>query len=247
MRPVVAGLAAVIALTCCGGQESGAVVRLSAASSLTELFAELAAAFESEHPGSDVVLTFGGSPALVTQLREGAPTDVLVTADQASMDRAVASGDVGEPVVIARNRLTVVVERGNPRAFSRLDDLARPGVRVALCAPAVPCGRLAGEVLGAAGITVEASSREESVKAVLTKVVLGEVDAGLVYETDARAAGAQVQALSLLPAGEDAPSTAYLAAITTEAAHADLATRWMALLVSPAGRRALDRHGFLPA
>jgi molybdate transport system substrate-binding protein len=244
----IAGLLALAAtLAGCGDEAGGGVLRVSAASSLTEAITELAAEFEADHPGSDVVLTFGGSTALVTQLREGAPTDVLVTADEASMGRAVAAGDVRRPVVIARNRMAVVVEPGNPREIARLDDLSKPGVTVALCAPSVPCGRLARKVLDAARVTIEPVSREENVKAVLTRVVLGEVDAGLVYETDAVAAGAGVERLPLLSTSTDALSTPYLAAITTETEATYLAERWMALLDSATGRRALERHGFRPA
>lgn len=246
MKRVAGVLAILTVLAGCGGDDAEAVLRVSAASSLTETFTELAAGFEADHPGSDVVVTFGGSPALVTQLREGSPADVLVTADEASMDRAVAAGDVSEPVVIARNRMALVVEAGNPRGITGLGALATPGVTVALCATAVPCGRLAREVLDAAGVDVDPVSSEENVKAVLTRVVLGEVDAGLVYESDAVAAGAAVERLPL-PAGTDGLSTAYLAAVTTEAEAADLAREWLALLRSPAGRRALEAHGFLPS
>lgn len=247
MRPLAAGVVALVTLLAgCGGDDSVDVLRVSAASSLTEVFTELAAAFEADHPGAEVVLTFGGSPALVTQLREGSPADVLVTADQASMDRAVAAGDVQEPVVIARNRMALVVEAGNPRGITGIDDLATPGFTVALCATAVPCGRLAREVLDAAGADLDPVSSEENVKAVLTRVTLGEVDAGLVYETDAMAAGTRVERIPL-PAGADAPSTASVAAVTTEAEATHLADRWLALLRSPAGRRALERHGFRPA
>jgi molybdate transport system substrate-binding protein len=247
VRVVVAGVMALVAvLAGCADEGAGAVLRISAASSLTEVFTDLAAAFETDHPGSEVVLSFGGSPALVAQVRQGSPADVLVTADEASMARAVAAGDVREPVVIARNRMALVVESGNPRGITGLDALATPEVTVALCAPTVPCGRLARAVLTAAGVDIVPVSSEENVKAVVTKVALGEVDAGLVYETDAMAAGARVERIPL-PLGEDTPSTAYAAAVTTQADAPDLAERWLALLRSPAGRRALERHGFRPA
>lgn len=247
MKHLAAGVLALVTLLAgCGGDDAVDVLRISAASSLTEAFTELAAAFEADHPEAEVVLTFGGSPALVTQLREGSPADVLVTADESSMDRAVAAGDVREPVVIARNRMALVVEAGNPRGITGLDDLARPGITVALCATAVPCGRLAREALDVSGVDLAPVSREENVKAVLTRVELGEVDAGLVYETDAMAAGAAVERLPL-PPGAAVLSTSSLAAVTTEAEATDLARRWMALLRSPAGRQALEAHGFGPA
>lgn len=240
----MAVLATCTLLAGCGGGRDQAVLRVSAAASLTEVFTDLASTFEAEHEGSDVVLTFGGSPTLVTQLREGSPTDVLVTADETTMGRAVAAGDVRDPRVIARNRLVLVVEPGNPQDIDAADDLAGAGVTVAACSPAVPCGRLTEEVLAQAGVDLEPASREENVKAVLSRVVLGEVDAGLVYETDARAAGSGVERLALLPRGPDAPSTAVVAAVAVEAGEPDLAGRWLALLRSPAGRRALEAHGF---
>lgn len=247
MRRLAAGVVALVtAWAGCGGADTDAVLRVSAASSLTEVFTELAEAFEADHPGVEVVLTFGGSPALVTQVRQGSPADVLVTADEESMGRAVAAGDVREPVVIARNRMALVVEAGNPRGITGPDALATPGITVALCAPSVPCGRLGREVLEAAGVEVVPVSSEENVKSVLTKVVLGEVDAGLVYETDALAAGTRVERIPL-PTGGDVPSAAYAAAVTTEAEATDLADRWLALLRSPAGWRALERLGFRPA
>jgi molybdate transport system substrate-binding protein len=247
VKPWLAGALALVALLGgCGGGGEQHDLRVSAASSLTEVFTDLAARFEADHPGTDVVLSFGGSPALVAQLRQGSPADVLVTADDASMDRATAAGDVGEPVVIARNRMSLVVEAGNPRGITSIDGVATPGVTVALCAPAVPCGRLAREVLAAAGVEVEPVSNEENVKAVLTKVVLGEVDAGFVYETDARAAGGRVDQVPL-PPGADARATAYPAAVTADADEPELAERWIALLRSPAGRKALERHGFRAA
>lgn len=247
MRRLAAGVLALVTLLAgCGDDDAADVLRVSAASSLTEVFTELAAAFEEDHPGVEVVVTFGGSPALVTQVREGSPTDVLVTADESSMERAVAAGDVRESVVIARNRMALVIEAGNPRGITGVDALARSDVTVAVCAPAVPCGRLAREVLEDAGVDLVPVSSEENVKAVLTKVVLGEVDAGLVYETDARAAGAGVERVRL-PPGADERSTAYLAAVTAGADATDLAAQWVALLRSPAGRRALEGHGFGPA
>ena len=239
-------LALVTLLAGCGGDDAADVLRVSAASSLTEVFTELAAAFEADHPGVEVLVTFGGSPALVTQVREGSPTDVLVTADESSMERAVSAGAVREPVVIARNRMALVVEAGNPRGITGVDSLASSDVSVAVCAPAVPCGRLAREVLEDAGVDLVPVSNEENVKAVLTKVELGEVDAGLVYETDAMAARAGVERVALPPSADER-STAYLAAVTAGADAADLAAQWVALLRSPAGRRSLEGHGFGPA
>jgi len=250
-------VAAAVFLAACGpgGGDGGSTsseteagrrtLRVLAPASLTEAFAVVAAEFE-EANDVGVEVSFGGSPALVTQLGAGAPADVLATADEESMARAVAAGDVGTPVLFARNRLTVAVERGNPLGIERVQDLARDDVILVVCAPEVPCGRLATRVLAAAGVTASPRSQEENVKAVLSKVTLGEADAGLVYATDAGAAGSSVEALDILP---DDPSltTSYPIAVAAEADEPRLAKRFVELVRSPAGRRVLADHGFLPA
>lgn len=223
----------------------GPTLRVLAPASLTEAFGVIAAAFEEADDG-DVEVSFGGSPALVAQLAAGAPADVLATADEESMGRAVAAGDVGKPVLFARNRLTVVVERGNPLRIERVRDLAREDVILVACAPEVPCGRLSTRVLDVAEVAATPRSQEENVKAVLSKVTLGEADAGLVYETDARAARRAVEALAVLP--DDPSLTAgYPIAVAAGAEHPSLAERFIEFLRSDAGQRLLADHGFLPA
>lgn len=221
-------------------------VRVLAAASLTEAFGVLIEAFEEVNEGVDVQVSFGGSPALVTQVAEGAPADVLATADEASMGRAVDAGDVARPAVFARNRLTVVVEPGNPLGITAVRDLARDDVLLVACAAAVPCGALATRVLEAAAVTVTPRSLEENVKAVLAKVTLGEADAGLVYETDARAAGTDVESLSILPS-EPSLTTSYPIAVTTATEARRASGAFVAFVRSVAGQRVLADHGFLPA
>ena len=220
-------------------------MRVAAASSLTEAFTALAAAFEGQARDDaapvDVELTFGGSPSLVTQLRQGAPVDVLATADEESMAAAAEERLVGPPAVIARNRLALAVERGNPLHLTALADLAREDVLTVLCAPTVPCGRLAARALEAAGLEVEARSLEENVKGVLAKITLGEADAGLVYATDVRAAGGRVEEIDL----PDPPTTSLVAAVARDAEEPDLAAEWLAFVGSTEGRAVLTAHGFL--
>lgn len=249
-RVIGVAIAAVVAVAsgCGGGPRPSAgrpTLRVLAPASVTEAFSVLAADFEEE-AGVDVEVSFGGSPALVAQLAAGAPADVLATADQRSMASAVEAGDVAAPVVFARNRLTVVVEPGNPLGLSRLADLARAEVVVVVCAPGVPCGRLAAAAFEAGGVAVTPRSQEENVKAVLAKVTLGEADAGLVYETDARAAGDAVQALDLLPDDPDL-TTSYPIAVAAGATDRDLARRFVDLVRSADAARVLADHGFLPA
>ncbi|MDW3212385.1 MAG: molybdate ABC transporter substrate-binding protein [Ilumatobacteraceae bacterium] len=176
---VVAGLIAVVAS--CGGDER---VVVFAASSLTDVFERLELEFEAAHPDVDVIVNVAGSSSLVAQLADGAPVDVLVTADQDTMATAVASTTMaGDPVVLARNELVIVVERGNPLAIGSLDDLS-DDVVVVLAAPDVPAGAYSRAVLACAGVDVDPASLEQSVRSVAAKVALGEADAGLVYRTD---------------------------------------------------------------
>lgn len=161
-----------------------------AAASLTAPFEAIEKAFEAAHPAFDVQCNFAGTPQLVLQLREGAVADVFASADQPNMARVVADGKAaGDPRVFARNRLAIVVKSGNAAGIRGLADLARPGRKVALCGAAVPAGRYAREALAKANVTVRSSSDEPNVKALVAKVMLGELDAGIVYATDCRANG----------------------------------------------------------
>ena len=175
----------VVALTStsasCGGNDDRVVV--FAASSLTDVFERLEVEFEEANPDVDVVVSAGGSSSLVAQLADGAPVDVLVTADLNTMARALASVSMaGGPVVLAHNELVIAVERGNPLGIRSLDDLA--DVVVVLAAPDVPAGAYSRSVLACAGVDLEPASLEQSVRSVASKVALGEADAGLVYRTD---------------------------------------------------------------
>lgn len=173
-------------------------VDVFAAASLQDAFGQVARDFESAHPGSHVRLEFGGSSTLVTQLLQGAPADVFASADEASMQRAVAGGLVeGTPRDFATNRLQIVVPAGNPAAIHSLADLARPGVVAVLCAPQVPCGAYARQALGKAGVTLTPRSEEQDVKGVVTKVALREADAGIVYTTDVLAGRPKVEGVDI--------------------------------------------------
>jgi len=198
--------------------EGGAVTVLAAAS-LTGAFEEIALAFESEHPGVDVQLSFDGSARLATAILEGAPADVFAPADAPNMERLVAEGLVaGDPVDFAINVVQIVVPAGNPDGISSLQDLTTPGRRVALCAPAAPCGRYAAIAFALAGLDLPPAAEQENVKGVLTQVQLGEADAGIVYATDVLAAeGVEsvdlpedqwVQTLSPVAVLDDAPNPA---------------------------------------
>ncbi|WP_353808929.1 molybdate ABC transporter substrate-binding protein [Agromyces sp. SYSU T00194] len=242
---------ALLALAGCSGTGAfapvdapGPSITVFAAASLTETFDELAAAFEAAHPGIDVAISYGGSSTLVGQILEGAPADVFASADEATMQRAVDGGaTAAAPEVFATNTLALAVPAGNPAGVTGLGDLADPDLAIALCAPEVPCGAAAAEVLEGAGVDAAPDTLEQDVKAVLTRLSLGEADAGLVYRTDVAAAGGAVEEV---PApGVDAVVNAYpIAPIgTTEGA---TAREFIAFVRSDAGREVLADAGFGP-
>ena len=252
-RPVL-GLAAAslaLALAGCGsggsggsaGSGGGGTVNVLAAASLTESFTALAQDFEADHPGTEVELAFDSSATLAEQVNAGAPADVLATADERTM-RLVADGGntSGEPEVFATNHLQLVVPRDNPAGIGRFADLDGPGVTYVVCVDSAPCGKLATTVLEAAGITAEPVSEEVDVKAVLSKVQLDEADAGLVYATDAVAAGDEVRAIDI-PASER-NLTRYPIAALKDADEPALARAWVRLVTSAPGRRVLRDAGF---
>lgn len=230
-----------------GGASSGPVsgrVLVFAAASLTEALTAMAEEFERAHPGTDVELNFAGTPTLVAQIRHGAPADVFASADEANMDRLVEGGDVvGAPRTFARNHLQIAVAPGNPKGIAALADLARPGVTVVGVAPDVPAGRYAAEAFAQAGVRPPEASREESVKAMVNRIALGEADAGVVYVTDVAAAGGRVEGVAI--AGEHDVVARYPIAVLREARNRRGATAFVDFAVSPAGRGVMARFGFL--
>ena len=211
-----------------------------AAASLTGPFTELGRIYGRTR-GVRVEFNFGPSSALAQQVSDGAPADVLATADQATMRRA-ADQLASPPVVFARNRMAIIVRRGNPEKVASVADLGRPGLIVVLCAPQVPCGNFAAQVLGKAGATVRPRSLEPDVKGVVSKVVLGEADAGLVYETDGRAAGDQVTVVPIPPQGNVVAD--YPIAAVRDSARPDVAKAFTEFVLSPAAGDVLRRSGF---
>lgn len=237
---------AVVAAGCrAGGEPSGDADEIAgsltvlAASSLTEAFTDLASRFEARRPGASVTLSFAGSPVLVQQVLDGAPAEVLATADPEVMDRAVAAGAATAPSRFASNRLVLAVPQGNPERLTGLADLARPGMVLLACAPEVPCGRLAARALGRLPGPVVPRSLEANVKAVATKVLLGEADAGLVYHSDVVAAAGLDEV-----AVEPPVATTLSITVLEEARNAAAARAFVAFVLSPEGREVLTAHGF---
>lgn len=244
---LISPIALLLPLAGCGGgdgADAGAVdgggeLTVLAAASLTDVFEGLATPFEEEHD-VDVTFSHGSSTDLAEQVADGAPGDVLATADEASMEVAEEAGVTGDVVTFATNVLTIVVPEGNPAGIESLDDL--DGTTWVRCADEVPCGKVALDVLEASGVTAEPVSLEEDVRATLDKVVSGEADAGLVYATDAVAAADDVDAVEIT--GAEEALTSYVAATLEQSTDADLAGDWVDWLTSEQGRAILDDAGF---
>jgi molybdate transport system substrate-binding protein len=242
LRMVVGALIALVLLAGCG--QAGAPPQRSltvlAASSLTESFEELGNRFTAEHPDVRVQFDYQGSSTLAEQIKQGRQADVFASADTKNMDKV--RDLVGTPETFATNRLTIVVPPGNPAGITSLADLAAPGRTVVVCAPQVPCGAATQEVTRISGTQLKPVSEEDDVKSVLQKVVAGEADAGLVYVTDAQAAGEQVQEVDF-PESQQVINTYPIATIKA-APQPQLAAEFMAFARGPVGREILAKHGF---
>jgi molybdate transport system substrate-binding protein len=214
-----------------------------AAASLTEVFTRFGEDLEAGRPGLKVTFNFAGSNDLVTQLQHGAPADVLATADTGTM--AKAGEFVVEPQAFAGNKLVIVVAPGNPKGITGLAGLSSKDVKVVLAAPEVPAGKYAGEVLSRAGVHVDPVSLEVTVKGVLTKVALGEADAGIVYVTDVAAARGDVDGVAI-PGDENVIAT-YPIATVAASVYPDDAQAFLDLVLSVEGQKVLADHGFLAA
>ena len=226
-----------------GGDGQDRTLTVLAAASLTETFTTLAEDFEADHPGVQVRLSFDSSATLAEQVRQGAPADVLATADRSTMRPVVdAGGTAGAPRLFATNHLELVVPPDNPAGITRFSDLTRPGVKYVVCVASAPCGKLARTVLDDTGIRAQPVSEEVDVKAVLSKVELGEADAGLVYASDAVAGGDKVRAVDIPTSHENLNS--YPIATLADADQPALARAWVALVLSSRGRHVLTHAGF---
>jgi molybdate transport system substrate-binding protein len=168
------------------GKPSGTLV-VFAATSLTDAFNKIGTQFEKANPGVTIKFNYNGSSSLATSINQGAPADVFASAAPANMKTVTDAGDAaGTPQIFTRNTAEIMVESGNPKHIESVKDLADDKIKVAVCAPEVPCGALAQEVFKNAGVTVKPVSEETNVGGVVTKVTLGEVDAGIVYVTDVK-------------------------------------------------------------
>lgn len=261
-RPLIAAIALAFVAAACGGASPPAVtsaapagspsasavplagaITVFAGSSLTDAFKRAGDQLKLKNPGTDYVFNFGSSSTLATQIINLAPADVFASADDVNMQKIVdAKLNDGVPAIFLSNRLEIAVAAGNPKQITGLADLARSGLVVVLAAPTVAAGRYALEALQKAGVTVKPASQEVDVRAVLNKVTLGEADAGIVYVTDVKSAGAKV-------AGVDIPEqhqviARYPIAVVKESKNPRLAKAYVDYLLSDEGQRLLAEFGF---
>lgn len=229
-----------------------------AAASLTDAFEELATAFKVAYPGSEITYNFAGSQQLSAQLNEGAPADVFASANRAQMEVAIEGSRVisGTQKTFVRNRLVVVTPKDNPAGIATLQDLARPNLRIILADSVVPVGQYSLDFLAKASALPEYTesysptvlanviSFEDNVRSVLTKVALGEADAGIVYTTDAALDADNIQLLEV----PDALNTIanYPIAPISDSANPALAQAFIDYVLAPEGQQILVKYGFIP-
>lgn len=241
-------IVAVLSLTACSSgtesdSESGENTTLTvfAAASLTEVFEDIAEDFTKTETGVDVKFSFAGSSDLVAQISEGAPADVIATADETTMD-TLAADDLlaGEPSNFASNTLTLAVPEGNPGDISSSQDFA--GKDLVVCAPQVPCGAATQKWAKQNAVTLDPASEENSVTDVLGKVSAGQADAGIVYVTDVARADSDVEEVEL--DGADKVINKYPAATVDASENKDAADAFVTFLQSDVAAKRLKDAGF---
>jgi molybdate transport system substrate-binding protein len=226
-----------------GQQPPSGTVTVFAAASLTESFTAIGDDFAAVNPEVTVTFNFGASSALAQQIVSGAPADVFAAASPSTMATVTDEGLAeGEPTVFARNRLEIAVPSGNPGGVTGLADFADEALTIALCAPEVPCGAATEKAFAAAGVTAAPDTLERDVKAALTKVELGEVDAALVYRTDVQAAGDAVEGIDFPEASEAIND--YQIASLADAPNTAAAQAFMQFVLSTEGLAVLGDAGF---
>jgi molybdate transport system substrate-binding protein len=221
-------------------------ITVAEAASLTDAFAEITTKFEQHNKGTTINLNPAASSALVTQIQGGAPADVFASADLTNMDKLVTSGNVkAAPQTFARNQMEIVTKPGNPKGVKSVADLPNVGV-VALCGATVPCGVYAANILNKAKVTIPESSitRGADVKTTLAAVTQGDAQAGIVYVTDAKAAGSTATGVEI-PEGQNVIAVYPIAPIAGTS-NPKLANAFISYVLSPAGQKILAKYGFLP-
>ena len=237
--------AALLSVACNVAPRSAAKeVVVFAAASLTDAFAEIEIAFEQLNPAIDIVVNYGASSTLRMQIIEGAPVDVFASANTANMNSIVNAGESAtSPRIFALNNLEIAVPRGNPGEVVGLSDFANPDLLIGICAFQVPCGELGATALANAQVTPSLDTTELNVKALLSRVEAGELDAGLVYRTDIAAADGRVEGI---PLDTDINVEAsYPITVLSRAGNPIPAGAFVAFVLSKQGSSILARFGFL--
>ena len=241
MRARIAALALAVGLVVVSAAAAApqqSPLTIYAAASLTDVFR----AFDPDQRYS-----FAGSNALETQIRNGAPADIFASAAPLNTQRLFTQGHVEKPVTFTSNRLALIVPRSNPAGIRTLYDLRRKPVKLVVCGPAVPVGAYTRTVLkkmGLSSVLSKVVSQEPDVRAVTSKVALGQADAGFVYITDARAVSEQVTVIRI-PAWAQ-PRVRYEIAVVSRSSNKAAAQTWIRTLLSARGQTALRSYGFLP-
>lgn len=232
-------LLAALATSACGGGDDDHVL-VFAAASLTDAFAELEVAFETEHPDLDVQVSIAGSSALRLQIEQGAPADVVAVANERVMIELAGEGHVGPIEVFARNSLVIAVPAGNPANVSGPDDLADDDLLVGVCAPQVPCGEYARDALAALGIDAVPDTEEPDARALTAKLASGELDVAVIYATDAASQPDDISVVTTL----DGADAVYPIAAVMDARQADGAELFVDFVLSDRGQAVLAEAGF---
>jgi len=250
-RALVLVVAGLLAAAGCGSAQEAApaapapaetTLNVSAAASLKSTFTELAGRFETDNPGVKVALNFAGSSDLAQQIVQGSPTDVFAAASPATMKTVTDAGLASDPQVFVTNVLQIATAPGNPERIATFADLARPDLKVVVCAPQVPCGAATEKIEKATGVTLTPVSEEPDVKSTLGKVTTGNADAGLVYVTDVMDAGDGVQGVSF-PEASNAVNDYPIAALS-KAPHPELAAKFVELVRSEDAKKVFETAGF---
>jgi molybdate transport system substrate-binding protein len=229
-------------IACSGSSVEGELL-VSAAASLTNAFAEMESAFEDANPDVDVLLNLGSSSALREQILEGAPADVFASANTSNMDQVAEAGELaGDAEIFVTNSLQIAVPSGNPAGVTGLEDFTREELLIGLCAEDVPCGDFGRQALENAGVIPSIDTNEPDVRALLTKIGAGELDAGITYVTDVLSASGTVEGLHI-PAEVNVVAE-YPIATLTGAPNADAAAAWVEFVLSEEGQAILTSYGF---
>jgi molybdate transport system substrate-binding protein len=217
-------------------------ITVFAAASLTDAFDEVGNAFEQANPDTSVEFNYGPSSGLREQILAGAPADVFASANTSNMDQVVEDGAAEDPQDFVTNQLEIAVPAGNPAGITGLADFAKPDLLIGLCAEDVPCGEFGREALTNAQITPSIDTNEADVRALLTKVESGDLDAGIVYITDVQAAGDTVEGIEI-PAEDNVTATYPIAALT-DSGNAEVAQAFVDFVLSDDGQAILASYGF---